>query len=109
MFSRFHVFILSVGFMGLGIYIIIEKEILQDVHISNWDVSAKPYIAYMIGSLLFIYGAYIFRYLIKNDKEKRTLQKQLSDTLPDMNLFHIFMFILLTFPLWLVIFSTITD
>ena len=103
--KKFELFIVGLGLMGLGVYTIVEKKIVQDVYISNWDVADKPYIAYLIGSFLFIYGAYIFRYWIKSGKDTRTLREKLKDSIPDMNFFHIIMFLLLSFPVWFFLYA----
>jgi len=110
MWKNFELFISGLGLMWLGVYTILEKEIVQDKWIENWDVSDKPYIAYLIGGILFIYGAYIFMHWIKSDKTKdnRTLKEKLKVSVPDMNLFHIFMFLLISFPVWFILYGLLT-
>jgi len=105
MSKQSELFIVSLSLMYLGIYTMVAKEIVQDALIPNWDVSDKPYIAYIIGSFFFIYGAYIFRHWIKKGKDKRTLKEKLKDSIPDMNFFHIIMFLLLSFPVWFFLYA----
>jgi len=120
MWKRIESLILGLFLMIIGVFMVINKVIPQGKReTSGWDVSDKPYIAYIIGGIFFIYGVYLFIYWLKRPKheEKKIEIKEeenqnfldnskknmfdmnnFKNSIPDMNGFTVVMFFFIAFP-----------
>ncbi len=96
--------LLILGSMSIltGIKTARDKVIPQGRGQIAWDVSDKPYIAYVIGIIFIIYGVYTLKISLKTTKKidikKIDIKNRVKNMMPDMNLFTIVLFILIAFP-----------
>jgi hypothetical protein len=101
--------LLILGSMSIltGIKTARDKVIPQYKGQIAWDVSDKPYIAYVIGIIFIIYGVYTLKISLKTTKKidikkikikKIDIKNRVKNMMPDMNLFTIVLFILIAFP-----------